>query len=454
MTARTLYPIFGALAVAVVGGLGYLEGPLVAMGVVGSLLGLVTLGFLLRRSGEPASPRAEPAATEPAVAPVGPEPPFYRGLGPLVGLAVVARLGMAVLTNSTDLWLSFAPDSYYWMLAGEALLAHWADPLVPLTPMFGSEEARPFYAVVNAVLGAVFGVSRYPPSILNGFIDIWAAYNFGRLADHIYGREAARRTFIAGLFFPSLVLWSSMNIREAWSFLIISYMLLATHRLRTRFSPADAALLVGSIGAMYFIRAYLVPLLFGAIVLSYLVVRVRHLPYAVVSLVVILFLAQSVGPQFGLDPALLSGDSLEVMDEMRRGLAYGGSAYGAEADTRTVSGSIAYLPEGVARFLLGPYPWAVQSWRQMLTVPESLVWYWIVLQALWVLGRDLRKNLTRVAPAFFVLLFVTAAYGLVSGNEGTAYRHRAQIIMIVFVFASARRLPSPGSGALSAARPR
>lgn len=88
----------------------------------------------------------------------------------------------------------------------------------------------------------------------------------------------------------------------------------------------------------------------------------------------------------------------------------------------------------------------------MLTVPESLLWYWIVLLAGSVLIRDLRRNLTRVAPSFFVLLMVTAAYGLVSGNEGTAYRHRAQIIMIVIMFASSHSVfQRRGSGGIATA---
>ena len=437
MTARIAYPALGALAVVVVGVLGFTVGPMAALAAVGAVVA-VAAGALVTSGLGRGEGRAPPAAE--VEAPVEDDAPFYRGLAWVVALAVAVRLLMVAVLNTTSLWSSFAPDSAYWMFSGEALLAHWSDPAVPLSPWFGTEEARPFYAVFNALVASVLGPTRWGPSLINGLVSIWAAFNFGRLADLMYGRAAARRTFILGLFFPSVVLWSSMNIREAWSFLVISFTLLAAHRLRMRFSPTDLVLLIGSIGAMYFIRSYLVPLIFLGVVLSYLVVRLRQLPYALVSLVLILFVAQSVGPDFGLDPALFSEDSLETVDEMRRGLAFGGSAYGGDADTSTLSSSIAYLPEGVARFLLGPFPWAVQSWRQILTVPESLLWYWLLGLAIWSLSSDLRRNLVKVAPSFFVLVLITAAYGLVSGNEGTAYRHRAQVMVIVFVFASSRPL--------------
>lgn len=431
--ARSLYPVLVTAVVLLVGLVGFAAGPLPAAALVGALAVVVAATAFLRRGvGE----RRQTVAVATPTAPEQDAAPFYRGMAPLIVLGLLTRVAMAILTNATSLWGEFAPDSYYWMISGAALLEHWSDPMVPLTPYFGAEDRRPFYAVVNALLAAVFGPSRYPPSLLNGPISVWAVFNFARLADMLYGRIAARWTFIGGLFFPSLLLWSSMNIREAWSLLVISFVLLAAHRTRQRFSPIAAAVLVLSIGAMFFIRSYLVPLLFGGVALSYMVVRVRQLPYALVSLALILWLGLSVGQQFGLDPTLLSEESLETVDTMRHNLAYGGSAYGSEADTRTVAGSLAYLPEGIARFLLGPFPWAVRSWRQMLTVPESLLWYWIVLLAGGVLIRDLRRNLTRVAPSFFVLLMVTAAYGLVSGNEGTAYRHRAQIVMIVIMFAS------------------
>ena len=100
-----------------------------------------------------------------------------------------------------------------------------------------------------------------------------------------------------------------------------------------------------------------------------------------------------------------------------------------------MAGGLAYLPEGVARFLMAPFPWAVRNWRQGLTVPESFIWYWLMGLAVLSMVRGLRTAMVKVAPSFFVLVLMTCAYGLVSGNEGTAYRHRAQVMFIFFVFA-------------------
>lgn len=437
MTQRVPLIVPAVLSVLVVAGLGFGVGPLAALVAVGALsVAVLLLGISSGAVGlgAPARSTEARATIEESTA------PFYAGLGWALGLAVVVRLLAVAMLNGTSLWISFAPDALYWQYSGAALLAHWADPGAPLTPWLNEGEAWPFYSVLNGVVLAVFGTSRIPTSLLNGFISIWAAFNIGALAQLIYGREAGRRAFLLTLFFPSIVLWSSMNIREAWSILVISYALLFTHRLRQRFSPTAALMLVGSIAAMFYIRSYLVPLLMTGIALSYLVVRVRQIPYAIAALVLLAVFGVTFGPSVGLDPSLLSSDSLEAVDRMRHNLAFGGSAYGNDADTRTLAGALAYLPEGIVRFLMAPFPWAVRSTRQIMTVPESFLWYGILGVALWSMIKSLRTHLTRMAPTFFVLVLITSAYGLVSGNEGTAYRHRAQVLVLFFVFASARPL--------------
>lgn len=423
------------LAVLIVAGLGFAWGPMAALAAVAGFAGLLVVGLLASGnvSINPSLPKAQQHTIQ-----IESDAPLYSGLGWAIGLALLLRVIVVLAINSTSAWISFAPDADYWEGSGTALLAHWSDSAVPLDVWFNKDAQWPFYSIFNGVVVAVFGSARYPASFINAGISVLAAYVFGAISQRVYGRDAGRRTFLMSLFFPSVVLWSCMNIREAWSILVIGLVLLFAHRLRSRFSPADAAMLLSAIAAMFFIRSYLVPLLTAGVALSYLVVRMRQVPYAIAMLVILLAFGLTVGPDLGLDPAILSSDSLEAVDDMRRNLAFGGSAYGGGADTRTLAGSLAYLPEGVTRFVLGPFPWAVHSWRQVLTVPESLVWYWVVALTIWRLGGTLRTKLVRVAPTFFVLVLVTCAYGLVSGNEGTAYRHRAQIMVLFFVLVSDR----------------
>ena len=67
-------------------------------------------------------------------------------------------------------------------------------------------------------------------------------------------------------------------------------------------------------------------------------------------------------------------------------------------------------------------------------MPETLLWYPLFLLAIKGLRISLRGRLTNVLIVVAVLVIVVTSYALVEGNFGTAYRHRAQIMPLFFVF--------------------
>ncbi|MCK5651316.1 MAG: hypothetical protein KAJ42_08065, partial [Gemmatimonadetes bacterium] len=96
-----------------------------------------------------------------------------------------------------------------------------------------------------------------------------------------------------------------------------------------------------------------------------------------------------------------------------------------------------FLPVGISFLLFAPFPWAIESTLQASAAPETLLWYPLFLAALAGMRYGVVKagNLNVIPLA--VLIVVTTSYALVEGNFGTAYRHRAQIMPLFFVFSSA-----------------
>ena len=92
---------------------------------------------------------------------------------------------------------------------------------------------------------------------------------------------------------------------------------------------------------------------------------------------------------------------------------------------------MAYLPVGVYRFLLTPnvltVPPEAPSQRSFAAL-ENFVWLGLYLVALMTLAG--RYSLSRRMTVFVVLFLAgtTVAYALVSGNEGTAFRHKGQFL--------------------------
>jgi hypothetical protein len=113
---------------------------------------------------------------------------------------------------------------------------------------------------------------------------------------------------------------------------------------------------------------------------------------------------------------------------------WGKSGYGSEYDVSTPGGALAALPLGLAYLLLAPFPWAITSVRQLLVLPETLVWYALVPAFVRGLAYSIRHRLRDVLPILMFAVTLTIAYALMQGNVGTAYRQRTQVTMFYFVF--------------------
>ena len=139
--------------------------------------------------------------------------------------------------------------------------------------------------------------------------------------------------------------------------------------------------------------------------------------------------------QVGLFSAIRPEGLLETAQVLRTGLQEGAtSAFGVGAQTRTIGGALQYIPIGGSYLLFAPFPWDIQTTLQATAMWETLLWYPLFLLSLLGFRISMRD---RIATALFpvsVLLVVVSSYALVEGNFGTAYRHRAQIMPLFFVF--------------------
>jgi hypothetical protein len=113
---------------------------------------------------------------------------------------------------------------------------------------------------------------------------------------------------------------------------------------------------------------------------------------------------------------------------------WGKSAYGTEYDVTTTGGALQALPVGLVYLLFAPFPWAISGMRQLLTLPETLVWYALMPAFVRGLVYSIRHRLRDVLPILVFTMTLTLAYALMQGNVGTAYRQRTQVTMFFFVF--------------------
>jgi len=128
-------------------------------------------------------------------------------------------------------------------------------------------------------------------------------------------------------------------------------------------------------------------------------------------------------------------ETIQKSREVQSRLAQTG--YAEDVDVSTASGALSALPKGLSYLLFAPFPWQMLSVRQMITLPEMIIWWTsfpLLVLGLWF---ALKYKLRQVLPIIIFTSMLTFAYAVAQGNVGTAYRQRSQLLIFYFIFVAA-----------------
>lgn len=362
-------------------------------------------------------------------------------------LALLLRVTLAVLLHlfvSADL---FAPDQTTYDYFGGWLARYWTGETFVFPPKLQVAGPKAYYYVVG-VLYWLLGQYDLWPKLANALVGALTVPLTHEVALSISGRPAvAERAAFWAAAFPSLVLWSSLNIRDAWVVLLILLICREALRLQNHPSLMGALRLSASVLVLSQFRDYILFAVTLPILVSFLIRGRAHLVRNAVLGMLVAFVVIYADRAAGQGRKLRFVD-LEALQEMRQFTSIGGSAYQEQVDISTPGRALAFLPKGLAFFLFAPYPWTVRNVRQLVTVPEMLLFYTLVPSML----RGARDLVRARAPGALMLVLITLSltlgYALGEANAGAAYRHRAQVLVFLLLFAAAgaearRRAQSP-----------
>ena len=96
---------------------------------------------------------------------------------------------------------------------------------------------------------------------------------------------------------------------------------------------------------------------------------------------------------------------------------------------------LSFLPTGLRDFLLRPFPWETGSSLFLISRPEVIAYYILLLAVAAGIAYSLKINLRKAAPALGFLAVASIGYALVLANLGTIYRERDQLLIVMFAFA-------------------
>jgi len=355
-------------------------------------------------------------------------------LGFVVLFALLLRVVLALGMRHAGINEAIAPDEYTFHDNGRYFLG-WLESefSTPFETRWQGTTDVGYFAVVGS-LYYVFGVYEIVPVLLNCLLGALCAIPAYRLAGAICGRKGARIAAALVAFFPSLMLWSTLLIRDAPVLFLVLWSVVFAQQLVRRMSIRTLLLLVVCLGLLATLRAYLFVLIASGSMVSFMVAGIhrpgRAFLAAAGAAVGGVLLVQGLG--LGMDT--ISRASLDHIAIRRHWNSFGaGGIDTAGFDLRTPGGALAYLPYGLMWFLFSPFPWQ-SSGRQALATPDVLLWYVCVPLVLIGLVYGIRRRRRAALAPVMAAMLITILHSLWEGNVGIIFRHRAHVLVLFLPF--------------------
>jgi len=263
------------------------------------------------------------------------------------------------------------------------------------------------------------------------------------LVRYLWGEYAAMKAGWVLVFFPTLVLYSAIPLREAyiWFFLILGLLGVASWGRTGRFSSILLATF-GFVGATFFHGAMIIGLLmflFAVLwrsinlsVLGFMRSKVRVISIALVLLVPVPiggFFMNAISLSYLGDFSQASNVEFLVTRMRNYTRSSDGGAYPEWTVPRSPDELLYKGPIRMVYFLFAPFPWDLQKTSHLIGLLDSLLYSFLVFY-MW---RN-RKTIW-ACPAGRILVLILMAYffvfGLAVGNFGTGIRHRTKFVVIL-----------------------
>jgi hypothetical protein len=252
-------------------------------------------------------------------------------------------------------------------------------------------------------------------------------------------KKVARVCALMTAFFPSLVLWSCQGLKDGPIIFLLTLSMLATLKLGNRLSFTFLVALALSLFCLFTLRFYIFYIIIIAVAAAFILGRRRVTAQSFARQMIIIILIGLSLAYFGVSryasQQFETFGTPEQIQRMRLDASQSAkSGFAEDVDISTTSGAIGAIPLGMTYLILAPFPWQMASLRQIITLPEMLIW-WASIPLL-ILGAwfTIKHRLREVAPILIFTSLLTLTYSILQGNVGTAYRQRAQLLVFYFVF--------------------
>jgi hypothetical protein len=338
----------------------------------------------------------------------------------------------------------FGGDAWTYDYYGDQQIAAWAGDRVAAREVStfvgaGFTSGWGMVYLVAAVYGIV-GRNMLAVQFLNAIIGAATAPVIFLCAKEVFNNaRVARIAGIAVAFYPSLVLWSSQGLKDAAIVFFLSLAILATLKLGQKFSMFYLSILVFALFCVLAFRFYIFYMIaaaiFGALAVGMRSVTAQSFARQFIVVIMLGLAFTYLGVTRYANAQFEQFGNLQRLQRSRLDAAKSAeSGFGQDVDVSTTSGALMSIPVGTLYLLFAPFPWQLGSLRQMLTLPEMIVWWAsfpLLVLGIWF---SVKYRLRQMSPILIFTSMLTLSYSVFQGNVGTAYRQRAQLLVFYFIF--------------------
>ena len=361
-------------------------------------------------------------------------------------VALIIRIFVSTTIYSLELTSFFALDwALYDRLGGGV-----ADYLTGVAPMTDELRNRVFsfqgttwgISLITGMIYTLVGKDIISVQLFIASLGAVAAPVTYLCAYQIYKnrRTAVIAGYIVALM-PSMVLWSSLLLKDGLMVLFLVLAMYSSSKLQEKFSHRDITVLIISLIGIMSLRYFIFYMVAVAVVGGF-VIGQKNTTNSILGRATAVVI---IGVIFGYAGILNNASfelermtSLQDIQASRNDLATAAeSGFGEEYDVSTIGGAVAVLPLGFTYLMLSPLPWQVTSSLAMTTMPEMIIWWAMIPFMISGIIYSFRKKLRECISIIVFTLMLTIGYSILQGNVGTAYRQRAQIQVFLFIFIGA-----------------
>ena len=345
----------------------------------------------------------------------------------LTAAAFGLRVAVAIGTYVVLPYGYFAPDEIGYARSGLALSKQPLD----LSQALSAQG----WLYFNAASQQLFGDDHLLPRLWNAGVGSLTVLLCFVLATRVVSGIGARFTALVVAFLPTLVMWSTLNLKDAdvWCLILSGLLLIVRLQAGWRWrSIAALGIVVVLLASLRQFAAASLVLATAVGLLSPHLSRRRLITAAGVAAAVAVVVALTVGER------VYTSLHLDMLAHLRHALAVGArSAVDPDPGLQTLHGAIAFLPRGVFDLLIRPFPWEVPGALKTGVAIDIVLEYAVLVAAIIGIAYSIKRRPVESAPLIGIIICLIVGYGLVLSNLGTIYRERAQIVVVLCVFVGA-----------------